>query len=154
MKIIIKTFIFIILLALILAINPNFSQAAFDPRFGTTIVDDKGSGSSIEDKHSNDVTEHPSAFKPNGMQQEDADTIIAKVSGILGAITTVGVVVSVITILLLGIKFMMGSVQEKAEYKKSMLPYLIGVIFLFNTSIIVKIIANLVLQTDLSKDLL
>lgn len=97
------------------------------------------------------MTENPSAFKPGSISQEDTDTIISKANRILGVITTVGVVVSVITTLILGIKFMMGSVQEKADYKKSMVPYLIGVILLFSTSIIVKIIASLVLGTDVSK---
>lgn len=33
--------------------------------------------------------------------------------------------------MLLGIKYMLGSTDEKASYKKSMLPYLIGSIMLF-----------------------
>ena len=109
-------------------------------------------GTHLEDPGSNDVTENPSAFKPGSISQQDTDTIISKANKILGIITNVGVVISVITTLILGIKFMMGSVQEKAEYKKSMMPYLIGVVFLLSTSIIVKIIANLVLGTDLSKN--
>ena len=33
--------------------------------------------------------------------------------------------------MVIGIKYMMGSAEEKAEYKKTMLPYLIGAIILF-----------------------
>ena len=42
---------------------------------------------------------------------------------IIGVITTVGVVVAVIILLILGIKYMLGSASEKAEYKKTMIPY-------------------------------
>ena len=63
---------------------------------------------------------------------------------LIGIITTVGVVVAVIVLLILGIKYMMGSAQEKAEYKKTMIPYIIGVVFIVAISTIVSIIANMV----------
>ena len=65
---------------------------------------------------------------------------------IIGIITTVGVVVAVVILLVLGIKYMMGSASEKAEYKKTMIPYLIGCILIFCISTIVSIIYNLVSQ--------
>ena len=43
---------------------------------------------------------------------------------IVGILQTVGVVLSVIVLVVLGIKYMMGSAEEKAEYKKTMIPYL------------------------------
>ena len=51
-------------------------------------------------------------------------------------IRSVGVVVSVIVIMILGIKYMMGSAQEKAEYKKTMIPYLVGAVLLFGATTI------------------
>lgn len=48
--------------------------------------------------------------------------------------STIGSIVSVIVIIVLGIKYMMGSVEEKAEYKKSLLPYIIGAAFVFAAS--------------------
>ena len=39
---------------------------------------------------------------------------------------------------------MMGSAEERAEYKKTMMPMLIGMIMLFATTTIVGIIYNLV----------
>ena len=62
---------------------------------------------------------------------------------IIGIITTVGVVVAVIVLLILGIKYMMGSASEKAEYKKTMIPYLIGAILIFGASAITKVVVNL-----------
>ena len=57
---------------------------------------------------------------------------------IIGIITTVGVVVAVVILLVLGIKYMMGSAEEKAEYKKTMIPYLIGAVLIFGASAIAK----------------
>ena len=50
---------------------------------------------------------------------------------ILGIIRVIGTIVAVGALLVLGIKYMMGSVEEKAEYKKSFIPYFIGAILLF-----------------------
>lgn len=62
---------------------------------------------------------------------------------IIGIITTVGVVVAVVVLLVLGIKYMMGSASEKAEYKKTMIPYLIGALLIFGASAITKVIIGL-----------
>lgn len=62
---------------------------------------------------------------------------------IIGIITTVGVVVAVIVLLILGIKYMMGSASEKAEYKKTMIPYLVGAILIFGASAITKVVVGL-----------
>ena len=62
---------------------------------------------------------------------------------IIGIITTVGVVVAVVILLVLGIKYMMGSASEKAEYKKTMIPYLVGAILIFGASAITKVVVSL-----------
>ena len=62
---------------------------------------------------------------------------------IIGIITTVGVVVAVVILLVLGIKYMMGSSSEKAEYKKTMIPYLVGAILIFGASAITQVVVNI-----------
>lgn len=52
-------------------------------------------------------------------------------NNILGIIQIVGTLITFGVLMILGIKYMMGSVEEKAEYKRSMLPYIIGVVLLF-----------------------
>lgn len=61
---------------------------------------------------------------------------------IIGIITTVGVVVSVVVLVVLGIKYMIGSAEEKAEYKKTMIPYIIGAILVFAASTIASIVMS------------
>ena len=62
---------------------------------------------------------------------------------IIGILTTVGVVVAVVVLLILGIKYMMGSASEKAEYKKTMIPYLVGAILIFGASAITKVVVSI-----------
>lgn len=50
---------------------------------------------------------------------------------IIGMLQTVGVVLSVVILVVLGIKYMMGSAEEKADYKKTMIPYVVGAAFIF-----------------------
>ena len=56
---------------------------------------------------------------------------------------TVGIVVAVVVLLILGIKYMMGSAEEKAEYKKTMIPYLVGAILIFASTTIVNVVYNI-----------
>ena len=43
---------------------------------------------------------------------------------------------------------MIGSVEEKAEYKKTMIPYLIGVFMIGSISVIVRLIATLAMNIE------
>ncbi len=66
--------------------------------------------------------------------------------GIIKVITTVGSICSVVVLIMLGIKYMMGSVEEKAEYKKTLLPYVIGASMVFAASSLVSIIYNIAIN--------
>lgn len=62
---------------------------------------------------------------------------------VIGIIQVVGIIISVICLMVLGIKYMMGSAEEKAEYKKTFIPYLVGAILLFAASALANSIYNL-----------
>ncbi len=66
--------------------------------------------------------------------------------GIIKVITTVGSICSVVVLIILGIKYMMGSVEEKAEYKKTLLPYAIGAGMVFAASSLVSVIYNIAIN--------
>lgn len=98
------------------------------------------------------------AFNTNAMAGVDPGAIAGGLTGtpspaqenvtnignqIIGIITTIGVVVAVVVLLVLGIKYMMGSASEKAEYKKTMIPYLVGAILIFGASTITKVVVAL-----------
>lgn len=59
---------------------------------------------------------------------------------IVQVISTIGSIASVIVLIVLGIKYMMGSAEEKAEYKKTLLPYVIGAALVFAASFIASVV--------------
>ena len=63
-----------------------------------------------------------------------------KVNNIFGVIQTIGSLCSIICLFVLGIKYMMGSIEEKANYKKTLMPYTIGAIMVLGISNVVKLI--------------
>ena len=88
-------------------------------------------------------TINPDDYKPPTLTAGDAQTAIDKVKPIIGYIGGIGIAVSVITLVVLGIKYMVGSIEERAEYKKSMIPYLIGAFLVFAVSTVVSFIMNM-----------
>lgn len=77
--------------------------------------------------------------KPSDLDSATSIKIENAASKVLTAITNVGIVASIIIIAVLGIKYMLGSLEEKAEFKKDMIPYLIGACLLFGVTAFVKI---------------
>jgi len=64
--------------------------------------------------------------------------------------SVVGSVVAVIVLIVLGLKYMMGSTEEKAEYKKTLMPYVIGATFIFAASAIAGVVYNFAINIHLS----
>ena len=83
-----------------------------------------------------------SAFNVGDLSGNTTQTSEIQSTGnkVIQIISTIGSVISVIVIIVLGIKYMIGSVEEKASYKKTMIPYLIGSIFVFTASTIASVI--------------
>ena len=72
----------------------------------------------------------------------NSDGLQKKAGQIMGMIRNVAIVASVIIIMVLGVKYMLGSVEEKAEYKKTLLPYIIGAALVFAASTIASVVFN------------
>ena len=64
-------------------------------------------------------------------------------NNIVTIIQVVGIVIAVIVLLVVGIKYMMGSASEKAEYKKTMIPYIVGAVLIFAGTSLVRVIYSL-----------
>lgn len=78
----------------------------------------------------------------NGITIEDGDaTSMQALAGkILGFIRNIALVGGVVIIAILGVKYMMGSLEEKSEYKKSMIPLIIGVVVVMSATTIAKLL--------------
>lgn len=86
-----------------------------------------------------DVTNDPVwlVWKPT---LQDDSTLTGKIEVVLGVIRIIGIIVSVATLSVIGIKFMLGSIEEKANYKQAMKPWLIGATMVFAMTTIPTII--------------
>ena len=68
-------------------------------------------------------------------------------------IRTIGVFMAVGVLMVIGIKYISGSIEEKAQYKKSMLPYIIGCVILFGASTIAPEIVEIFKENDEIEDI-
>lgn len=73
----------------------------------------------------------------------DAGTLTSKAGQIMGMIRNVAVIAAVIILMILGVKYMLGSVEEKAEYKKSFIPLIIGIVLVVSATAIATFIFNM-----------
>lgn len=64
-------------------------------------------------------------------------------SSIASIIRNVGIILALIILMILGIKYMLGSAEDKADYKKSMIPYIVGAVLLFGASGIAQVVVSL-----------
>ena len=70
-------------------------------------------------------------------------TLQTKAGKVMGMIRNVAAIVSVIVIMVLGVKYMLGSVEEKAEYKKAFMPLIIGIVLVVSATAIAAFIFNM-----------
>ncbi len=95
------------------------------------------------------ATVTPDSFIPTAPTNVGAITDLG--GKIIGVVRTVGVLVAVVILLILGIKYMMGSAEEKADYKKSMIPYIVGAILVFAASTIAGIVYDMAIALNTTK---
>lgn len=85
---------------------------------------------------------NPDKWKPDPVESnKDFNDIIGK---ILGSIRNIGTVVSVIALMIIGLRTMYGSIEEKSHYKELLPTFLIGVFILFASTTIPDIIYRVI----------
>lgn len=87
----------------------------------------------------------PSKFEPSTGTATDQVQNFGQ--NILGIVSMGASILAVIILIVLGVKYMMGSAEEKAEYKKTLLPYVIGALFVFGAGAICTVIFNMAGQS-------
>lgn len=89
----------------------------------------------------NDTTSYdPGTWKGTTGNKIKTDDITNFSASLINVISIVGSAAAIITLIVLGIKYMMGSAEEKAEYKKTLLPYIIGAAMVFGASVLTGVI--------------
>lgn len=77
---------------------------------------------------------------PSTLTGTDTTSFNKAGQNIIGVIQAIGSITAVVVLVALGIKYMMGSVEEKAEYKKTLMPYVIGAVLIFAASNLASVI--------------
>ncbi len=77
----------------------------------------------------------------NASQSQQLSSLGGKV---LSALQIIGFIAGVVILVVLGLKYMMGSLEEKAEYKKTMIPYLVGAIIVIAAPTLAKGIFSMI----------
>lgn len=83
----------------------------------------------------------PGKITPKDFNNQNANNLVGK---ILGFVQWIGSALAIVMIVIIGIKYMAGSAEEKAEYKKTMIPYIVGAILIFAASNIASWVYNAV----------
>ena len=95
--------------------------------------------------------------QPVSFARDDVNTVIGytndgnamsnEVGSIAGTIINwiwgISIIVAIIVVMVIGIKFIIGGTQEKAEYKKSLMPVAVGVILVVFATTLVKFLFSM-----------
>jgi len=77
------------------------------------------------------------------LQYDDATYLFDKGAVILNLLRNIAAVVSVVTLSIIGVRYMVGSVEQKAEYKQTMMPVIIGCVLVGGLSAILTLIQSI-----------
>lgn len=99
---------------------------------------------STSDGGIDDVLNDGESFINSGNEEKINITELQSFSkNIYNILFTIGIVVAVITGIVIGIKYMLGSVEEKADIKGLLIPYIVGCIIIFGAFAIWKLVVDI-----------
>ena len=79
----------------------------------------------------------------SGYEDSDLNDVKDIAGNILTAVRNVSIIAAVIAITVIGVKYMVGSAEERAGYKKSLIPLAVGIIIVAGAASIIKAFYNL-----------
>lgn len=89
------------------------------------------------------IIDTPEDYDPKPNEANPGNKYSNKVGIVLGVIRAVGIVVSVISLMIIGIKLMTLSIEEKANYKELLPGYIFGVVLVIAFSVIPSIVYDM-----------
>lgn len=95
--------------------------------------------------------------QPVSFAKKDVNTIISQtnngnemdngLSTVAGTVINwlwgISIIVAIVVVMVIGLKFIIGSTQEKAEYKKSLIPLVVGVVLVVFATTLVKFLFSI-----------
>lgn len=85
---------------------------------------------------------NPNTYKTD-IKYSDATEIFDKGAVVIGVLRNIAAVVSILSLTIIGIRYMVGSVEQKAEYKQTMLPVVIACLLIGSLSAILALIQSI-----------
>lgn len=89
-----------------------------------------------------DPINNPDYYDPSGSDETASTTVANKAKVIVNVIQVIGIIVAVVSLMIIGIKYMVGSLEERADYKKTMLPWILGCIMVVSVTSVPKLIIS------------
>lgn len=134
-----KSIIYVLIIFIIIFIPINIYANTDQTRI---LIADKKDSNGGEGTHSSDLGSLDK-YKGSVASSEKLEDMAGK---ILGIIQLVGTSISVTMLMVIGIKYMVGSVEEKATYKKELWPYFIGALLLFSGTYFPQLIYEIIIN--------
>lgn len=150
MKKIVKILLIIFLSFIIMLFNSINVQAAYEDPGGGSSPDTSKEQQSV-DIDPEDIVTGASNFINAGAKEENPVNMegLQNVSStVYNILLTVGIIAAIIIGLFIGIKYMTGSVSEKAETKQLIAPYIVGCVVVFGAFTIWSIVVGIINQTQ------
>lgn len=76
------------------------------------------------------------------IEYKDTPEMLEMAGRVMGFIRNITVIGGVIILMILGFKYMTGSLEEKADYKKSLIPLVVGILVVMAATTIMSFIIN------------
>lgn len=91
-----------------------------------------------------DIDIKPDEYKPEKITTQEGGRAIEMTGKILRIVRTLGVVAAMVVLSIIGLKYMLASLDEKANYKENMIPYIVGCALLVLCTTLPSIIYSIV----------
>ena len=83
-------------------------------------------------------------YKPSGPSKGDVTEAGKLIGDILAVIRNVGICIAVVMLTVIGLKYILCSLDEKASYKENMVPYIIGCFLLASATTIPSLVYEVI----------
>lgn len=136
----------IINIILILVLSCSFHIEAFAEIASNAGSSGKAESATAESATAGKIVNDANSFLDKGKESESPINGKALKDGsniIYNVLLILGIAVALIWGLVLGIQFITGTIEEKAEIKKGLIPYVVGCIIIFGAFGIWKLVLNL-----------
>ena len=86
---------------------------------------------------------NPGDYEPNPINQRDMGELPTVTADILATIRNIGAICSVVIMTIIGLKYMLSSLEERAEFKENFKLYVVGVLLLSMATIIPSVVYDI-----------